>query len=76
MKQPSKERGCNGKMKLGKQPRRKARQMSTKHGKQFGVYKCPHCKSHHLTTKIENVENYKPLVYVTPPTALNLTQEL
>ena len=42
--------------------------MSTKHGKRYGVYRCPHCNGTHLTTKIEISELYfEPLLYVCEP---------
>lgn len=66
MKEPSKERGCEGKMKLKKQPLKKARYMAKKHQKKYGVYKCPHCEDHHLTTKLENKDQYQDLIYITP----------
>jgi hypothetical protein len=44
----------------------KALQMSIKHGKQFGMYLCPHCDHHHLTTKLDNAKKYEELVYITP----------
>lgn len=68
MKQPSKERGCDGKMNLGDTVDRAvigAIRMSQKHGKQYGLYKCPHCGGHHLTTKLGKQDQYEPLVYVT-----------
>ena len=66
MKQPSKERGCSGKMKIrSRKPMKRAEQLAKKHGKQYGVYLCPHCDSHHLTTKIHNQGDYAKLVGVT-----------
>ena len=68
MKQPSKERGCEGKTNLGSKEiryRDYADRLATLHGKVYGVYKCPHCQGHHLTTKLENRRNYEPLVYIT-----------
>ena len=66
MKSPSIERGCNGKTNLGNSYyQRSADKMTAKHGKQYGVYSCPHCGGTHLTTKLQNASNYPPLLYVT-----------
>ena len=65
MRQPSKERGCDGKMKLGKNPFKKARKMAIKHGKKYGVYNCRYCLGQHLTTKLKTKDEYAPLVYIT-----------
>ena len=67
MSKPSKERGCDGKMRLKSKAATKAVKMSIKHGKQFGLYLCPHCDYYHLTTKVENADQYAtPLIYITP----------
>ena len=51
-------------MTLGKSSYEKeAQKMSEKHQKWAGVYLCPHCDKHHLTTKIEKIEEYNHLVY-------------
>jgi hypothetical protein len=64
---PSKDRGCEGKMKLKNKAVNRAMQLSLKHGKQYGLYLCPHCDYYHLTTKIENADRYSaPLIYITP----------
>jgi len=65
MKEPSKERGCNGKVNVGRAYRLFADSMAEKHGKRYGAYKCPHCGGIHLTTKLQNREKYAPLLYVT-----------
>lgn len=64
MKKPSKERGCEGKMNLGSSYAQQADKMSEKHGKAFGVYRCPHCQGTHLTTKLEKRDDYEPLLYI------------
>lgn len=66
MKAPSFERGCSGKSNLGWSSFIKnADHFSKKHGKQYGVYRCPHCKGTHLTTKLTNRGMYPPLLYIT-----------
>lgn len=63
---PSIERGCEGKANLGRGFRKSADRLAKRHGKRFGVYFCPHCKGHHLTTKLENAGFYsRSLLYVT-----------
>jgi hypothetical protein len=78
-RKPSKERGCDGKMKITSDYTRgteKALQMSIKHGKQFGMYLCPHCDHHHLTTKLDNAKKYTtPLVYITPTKTMSHTPD-
>jgi len=64
-KEPSKERGCLGKMRL-KAGNMKSKALAQCHCKQYGIYDCPHCKGYHLTTKLGNKAKYQPLVYVTP----------
>lgn len=64
-KQPSKERGCNGKANLGKDYKKSADKLALKHDKQYGVYKCPHCNGTHVTTKLENSHLYADFLYVT-----------
>ena len=61
---PSKDRGCEGKLQLGEKYRPQADRMSRKHGKAFGVYRCPHCGGTHLTTKIDKADEYEPLLYI------------
>ncbi len=66
-KEPSKERGCLGKMRLKVgNMKSKALALAHCHCKQYGIYDCPHCKGFHLTTKLNNKAKYAPLVYVTP----------
>lgn len=62
---PSIERGCDGKANLGRNYTRAAERLANKHGKTYGVYRCPHCNGAHLTTKLENADEYEPLLYVT-----------
>jgi len=64
---PSEERGCKGKIQLGKKYRQQADRMSRKHKKSFGVYRCPHCEGAHLTTKLEKANEYEPLIYICRP---------
>ena len=65
LKSPSKERGCDGKANIGSSYERAAEMLAHKHGKRYGVYRCPHCGGHHLTTKLEKRGEYAPLLYVT-----------
>lgn len=68
MKECSQERGCRWKANLGSNvatAAQYAEKLKTKHGKDYGVYKCPHCEGHHLTTKLQNADKYKELVYTT-----------
>ena len=65
MKECSKERGCQGKTNLGRSYRKQADNLSLKHGKQYGVYACPHCGGHHLTTKLHKKDEYRELLYIT-----------
>ena len=60
---PSVERGCSGKTNLGRAYTKQADNLSTKHGKKYGVYHCPHCDGTHLTTKLDKSETYAPLIY-------------
>ena len=65
-KEPSKERGCEGKINFGWDYIERSNHLSKKHGKRYGAYKCPHCLGIHLTTKIDKAGEYKlPLLYVT-----------
>ncbi|MCP5537235.1 MAG: hypothetical protein H7A51_13525 [Akkermansiaceae bacterium] len=67
IKKPSKNRGCECKMRIGSKesPHAKARELAKKHKKDYGVYECPWCGKFHLTTKLDNKERYKPLIYQT-----------
>ena len=72
MKTPSKERGCDGKANIGSSYERTAEMLAHKHSKRYGVYGCPHCGGHHLTTKLYKRGEYAPLLYVTfNPTVLD-----
>ena len=64
MKSPSKERGCEGKANLGRRFKQQADRLSAKHKKAFGVYHCPHCGVHHITTKLEKQSDYPHLCYL------------
>ena len=66
-RQPSQERGCQGKANLGsKNYKKSADRLSTKHGKTFSVYQCPHCGGTHLTTKpVSAIDGYAPVLYTT-----------
>lgn len=68
-RKPSRERGCRGKVNLGRVTHiKQSERMAAKHGKRYGVYECPHCGGHHLTTKIANAGRYQhPLIYTTDP---------
>jgi hypothetical protein len=66
IRQPSQERGCDGKTNLGSKYKKSANKLAARHSKQYGVYLCPHCGGTHLTTKLENADLYEPLLYVTP----------
>jgi hypothetical protein len=64
---PSVERGCEGKTNLGRSYAKQADKLATKHGKKYGVYRCPHCGGTHLTTKLDKSESYAPLVHISEP---------
>lgn len=67
MKKHSLERGCREKIRLGNDRYAyNADRMAKKHGKRYGVYRCQYCGSTHLTTKLENADQYEPLLYITP----------
>lgn len=69
-RQCSVERGCRNKIWISrKNYRSDANRMAKKHGKQYGVYECPHCKRLHLTTKVDLDGQWTtPLIYITPNT--------
>lgn len=76
-RQPSAERGCARKVNLGRDYERHAERLSQRHGKRYGVYRCPHCQGTHLTTKLENAGFYaEPLLYVTSTSATPETDAL
>ena len=62
---PSIERGCSGKANLGRSYEKQADNLAIKHGKRYGVYRCPHCGGTHLTTKLDKSETYAPLLHTT-----------
>jgi hypothetical protein len=64
---PSVERGCDGKTNLGRSYAKQADRLAAKHGKKYGVYRCPHCDGTHLTTKLDKSETYAPLIHVSEP---------
>lgn len=66
---PSAERGCDGKTNLGRSYAKQADRLAGKHGKKYGVYRCPHCDGTHLTTKLDKSENYAPLIHISEPNA-------
>jgi hypothetical protein len=66
-KTPSTERGCHGKANLGRSYAKQADKLAQKHGKTYGVYRCPHCGGTHLTTKLEKADQYPPLLHVSTP---------
>ena len=61
----SKERGCIGKTKMGRNYKLYSERLAKKHGKQYGVYVCPHCGNHHTTTKLGKKDQYPDLIYIT-----------
>lgn len=65
---PSVERGCTGKTNLGRRYVKRADRLSRKHGKRYGVYRCPHCGGTHLTTKLSKAGEYPDLLHVTEET--------
>jgi ribosomal protein L32 len=65
VKLPSEERGCNGKIDLGRSYQKAADRLAAKHKKQYGVYSCPYCGGTHLTTKLAKADEYRPLLYIT-----------
>ena len=68
---PSLERGCKGKIKLGRNYEKRADKLSTKHGKRYGVYNCPHCGGYHLTTKLDKVCQYAQILHISEPNVKN-----
>lgn len=64
-REPSYERGCQGKADLGRSYVRQSDRISRKRHKRYGVYRCPHCGGTHLTTKLEKRDQYPPLLHVT-----------
>jgi len=66
---PSAERGCKGKTNLGRSYAKQADKLAAKHGKKYGVYRCPHCGGTHLTTKLDKPESYAPLIHISKPNA-------
>jgi ribosomal protein L32 len=64
---PSYERGCKGKINLGRSYKKQADRLSSKHEKIYGVYQCPHCEGYHLTTKMDKVCQYAPILYISEP---------
>ena len=64
MKEPSRERGCDGKINLGRRYVKQSNKMSAKHDKPYVVYRCPHCNGTHLSTKVENVKRYHEVLYL------------
>jgi hypothetical protein len=52
-------------MSLSESPHRKAQELAKKHGKDFGVYRCPHCDCYHLTSKLDKQDQYSQLEYQT-----------
>ena len=74
---PSLERGCIDKANLGRNYRKSSERLSRKHGKVYGVYRCPHCGGTHTTTKIEVASKYfAPLLYITGFTGCNTCPNL
>ena len=65
MKIPSKERGCDGKINLGRSYEKQAERLAKKYGKRYGVYQCPHCLGYHVTTKLAEVCQYDQILYLT-----------
>jgi len=64
---PSLERGCIRKAKLGRHYQKEADKLSKKRGKQYMVYRCPHCGNAHLTTQIRKRFAYRTeILYMTP----------
>jgi hypothetical protein len=55
---PSVERGCVGKVNLGRKYKQQAEKFAAEYRTRFGVYRCPHCQAYHLTRKVENAEEY------------------
>jgi len=68
MKKCTKENGCDGKVGLGNNLAEAivyAERLKKKFGKEYGIYRCPHCGGTHLTTKLFKQAEYPPLLYVT-----------
>ena len=65
IRQPSLERGCRDKIKLGNtRYAYNAERMAKKYGKRYAVYRCPYCGSTHLTTSLDK-QYTTPLLYIT-----------
>jgi hypothetical protein len=62
---PSVERGCVGKINLGRRYKQRAEKFAAEYRTRFGVYRCPHCQAYHLTRKVENADEYGGLLHVT-----------
>jgi len=67
---PSVERGCDGKTNLGRSYAKQADRLAAKHGKKYGVYRCPHCSGTHLTTKLEKSDQYADFLHISEPNLL------
>lgn len=66
-KLPSKERGCDFKIDLGRNFAKEADKLSRKWKKKYAVYRCPHCGKTHLTTKTRNPDKYDTeILHITP----------
>jgi len=66
---PSFERGCKGKLKLGRKNHKKnADRLAEKHGNVLGVYFCPWCGNYHATSKIDGSKTYEGFIHISRPT--------
>ena len=65
----SRDRGCTGKINLGRSYKKQADKLSGKHGKKYGVYSCNYCGGTHLTTKINKACMYTKLLHISEPNA-------
>ena len=72
LKTPSKEHGCDFKVKLGRNYIKEADKLSKKWNRRFVVYRCPHCGDAHLSKKLYKRGYYTTeALYITPIDLLN-----
>jgi hypothetical protein len=65
---PSFERGCKGKIKLGRKRHKKnADRLANKYGHALGVYWCCWCGNYHATKKIDGEKIYEGFVHISQP---------
>jgi hypothetical protein len=65
MKEPSRQRGCEGKTNLEGYYKEASEKFAKIHNKTYHVYRCPHCEGTHMTTKPLEDGAYKSVFYTT-----------